>query len=323
MAGNLGVHVAPLLMVIVALGGCVGPGTTTSQGSQIPSEAAQAVVTDTTGGIRGALVDEELAPVPGAEVGIRAAGGSLSNATVSAADGTFTFSGLEPGEYELAVQSTSHKPAGKKVPVSAGEIVGVRFILKALPASTSLLVETFTFKGYITCSIGWYNTVVPLPPGNPIGNGTPEQANPCAAVISGDADHFKVPLNEQLTFEEKVFKQILLELDWRPGSGFSASHFRMDLCSEKPAENNFILQCKLVSGNNPYDRAVAGPPPLLMRRDDMPVDKIKDFEVTVGDGNWNYTTPRPPVTFQQSFDLWMSMCYFGNCTADFTARPPS
>lgn len=323
MAGWPQAVLATFVSMLLVLGGCVGAGTKTGGGASDRADADAAALADATGGIRGTLVDEEIAPVEGAEVGIRVGGGATLNTTVSAVDGTFTFAGLEPGEYEVAVQSPGHKPAGKKVPVTAGEFVEVRFILKSLPPAVTLLVETYPVRGFITCSIGWYNTVVPLPPGNPIGNGTPEQANPCAAVVSGDKDHFKVPLNADLTFDEKVFNQILLELEWQPGTGFSGSHLRMDVCSEKPAENNYILQCKLVSGNNPYDRSIAGPPPLTMRRNDMPVDRIKDFEVTVGDGNWNYTTIRPPVTFQQSFDLWMSMCYFSNCTADFSARPPA
>lgn len=300
----------PLMFLAVALSGCVE--TDASRGAAIPTESGPAVVSETTGGIDGQVMDDEQLAVQGASIGIRSAGGAVGNQTTSAADGTFSFSALEPGEHELVAQSPFHKAATKRVSVIAGESQSVTFVLQPTAAPVERLVETLALRGHIACSVGWRNPSNDAPYGNPV------TSNPCYQN-QGDKSDFKVPVNLELPFTEMV-----LELVWQPGTGFSGSRLRMEFCSEKPDENNYFAQCKIVSGSNPYGTAETGPSPLIMRRN-PPIESVTEYEVAIGDGAYDLEDPstaRVPVTFQQNFDLWMSLCYYSNCTVDFQARPP-
>lgn len=301
------------LLVLAAFGGCV-QGEAKPQ-SVVPSSAAPGVVTATTGAIEGFLLDDEQIPVAGATIGIRIVGGKPLNQTTSAADGAFSFSGLEPGEYELAVQSPFFEPKTQKVTVPVGEVVQVKIAIQRVAAPVERLVEILIKKGYIACNVGWRNPTNPSTSG-----GNAITSNVCYG-IQGDVSDFKVPINLELPFRE-----LILELVWTPGTGFSGSRLRMDFCSEKPDENNYFAQCKIVSGSNPYSTSETGPSPLVLRRNDVPVDRISAFEATVGDGGYDLADPstlRVPLTFQQPFDLYMSLCYYDNCTAEHQARPPA
>ena len=291
------------LVVAAALSGCAAEkAATQSSASFVPQTSA--TVTDETGGLNGMLVDDEMVPIPNATVGIRSVDGSRQNQTTSSPDGEFSFSDLSPGEYELAAQSPFHEPATRKASVFAGEVAEVQFVLRTVAGFAGPLVEITPKKGMVACSLGWTT-------------GNYQTMNACYQQ-QGDASDFKLPLNLNLSFFE-----VVLELAWQPGTGFSGSSLRMDLCSEKPDENNRISQCKLVSGSNPYTRSVAGPPPLLFRTAELPLETVKAYEVAIGDAGVNASNPRVPITFQQSFDLYMSVCYNANCTVDFSARPPS
>ncbi|HEX9816011.1 MAG TPA: carboxypeptidase-like regulatory domain-containing protein, partial [Candidatus Thermoplasmatota archaeon] len=204
----------PMLFFVAALSGCAEADA--SRVASLTTESGPAVVSETTGGIDGRVIDDEQLPVQGASIGIRVAGGTVGNQTTSAGDGAFSFSGLEPGEHELVAQSPFHEAATKKVTVLAGESQAVTFVLTSTAAPVERLVETLALRGHIACSVGWRN------PSNPsTSGGNPVTSNPCYQN-QGDKSDFKVPVNLELPFTE-----IVLEAVWQPGTGFSGSRLRM------------------------------------------------------------------------------------------------
>lgn len=301
----------PLMLLAVAVGGCADGAT---KSAETPPPPTTAVVTASTGGIEGTLVDDEQSPVGGATVGIRLVGGGRENSTTSSAAGAYAFSGLEPAEYELVVQSPFFKAVSKKATVIAGEVVRGDFVLQRVPEAGPQVVMV-PLKGYIVCSVGWRNPTNPSTSG-----GNPVTSNPCYNM-QGDKTVFYLDWNLNLTLSE-----VVLELVWQPGTGFSGSALRLDLCSRMPPENNYAAQCKLLSGNQPYARSAVGKSPVVMRRSDLPVATIKQYQATAGDGGYDLAAPdtlRVPVTYQQAFDLYVTACYFQNCTADYKGRPPA
>lgn len=293
------------LILTLPMAGCIQDGPAARPESVVPVEASPGVVTADTGAVEGLVVDEEQVPVPGATVGIRFAKGDVKNQTISAETGSFSFSDLPPGDYELVAQAPFFESAVTRATVAAGEVTKVTIILKRLPAPKDVIVETSIKRGLITCSVGYF-----------LVTGT-YSMNPCQSLLGNNAN-FKVPLNPELAFRE-----IVLELVWRPATGVSSSALRMILCSEKDSTTNFYGQCVTAVGSNPYYQAVSGASPLVLRRNNLPLKTVKAYEVAVGDAGFNTTSVRVPLTFQQSFDLYMSLCYNQNCTPAFQARPPA
>ena len=144
-----------LLLLLTTLAGCADEKAT----SDDPDEAIFADedlpdVTDTTGGIRGLVVNEAIQPVEGATVALLSGGVSDQTDTTDG-QGRFTFSGLQPGTYFLEVTHPLHDDVQQSVDVVAGveqpPIAKVQ--LQRLFAGEPYVV-TFPDQGFFTCSQG-------------------------------------------------------------------------------------------------------------------------------------------------------------------------
>jgi len=106
--------------------------------------------TDTTGIVRGVVVDERIVPVEGA--GVRLRGEAEERITTTDAEGRFGFDGLRPGTYFLTVGKLNHEAGQTTAEVRAGvdEPTIVRVLIARLSA-----VEPFSqlskFEGFIQC----------------------------------------------------------------------------------------------------------------------------------------------------------------------------
>lgn len=143
--------VVPLLVLsALVLAGCTSAGGGgASDGDDIGDTAPEVQATETTGGIRGVVVDDAIRPVKGATIEIQPANKTIE----SDADGLFAVSGLEPGEYYV----TASHPLYSKVQVSATVVAGDKNpkALKLQLVRTILAnpyKETLQFEGYIACS---------------------------------------------------------------------------------------------------------------------------------------------------------------------------
>lgn len=146
-----------LLLLAFVLAGCTsggggGAGTDGGPGTDAP----QVEATSTTGGIRGVVVDDAVRPIKGALVQVD----TTSKNVTTGEDGTFVFSGLEPGTYFVSVSHPLYKSAQASAEVVAGDSSPkVTKILLVRSVFASPYMATVQFDGYIVCSA---NAVLPL-----------------------------------------------------------------------------------------------------------------------------------------------------------------
>ncbi len=129
--------------------GCAEP-VMTSSGEEAVFEDFDVEATDTTGVIRGIVVDQAIVPIEGALIEIKASG--LSATTNDA--GAFAFADLSPGTYFIEASKAGYKSVQQSAVVEAGvdnpPIVKVR--MDADPQSLPY-VEVDQFDGFLQCSV--------------------------------------------------------------------------------------------------------------------------------------------------------------------------
>lgn len=135
---------AVLLLLIVPLAGCAD-GEAESDPDPLDVRP-----TDTTGIIRGVVVDAAIVPVPDATVTLTGAGATAT----TDANGTFALGGLEPGAYPLRVARDGYYPLETVTTVQAGvadpPLVRVQ-LERDLTASP--YVTAYQWDGYIQCGL--------------------------------------------------------------------------------------------------------------------------------------------------------------------------
>ncbi len=288
--------IAVLLLLSMLLAGCAGDKSA-AKATNAPLTADPALVTEDTGAIRGTVLDEELAPVVGAAIGIRGAGNSSN--TVSSQDGKFSFSYLNPGNWEIVVGAAFYEGATRRVTVQAGEITDVNLAIKKIADtnSTQLYMVQTQKRGFINLaySFPWEGGTL----GGSLGQGLPNEQS-----------HF--PLEYDATLGPK---EVVLELAWQP-SAPSGERLQVSLCSEetvKDSQNN----CFNVPDSPQYSNRIEGASPLVLRDAALPLADVANYVIAVGDGGGT----RAPVTIQQTFDLYVTVCYGQVCAADYQMRP--
>ena len=128
------------LFVTALLAGCSDNGT--------PPGAGDLPVTETTGAIRGVVVDMQVVPV--GDVTIRLHSGEE---TQTGDDGLFTFTGLQPGTYFMTAQRSGYLGAQSSVDVFAGIAnpptvrIQIEFLVGRQP-----YIEMFKMEGYYECA---------------------------------------------------------------------------------------------------------------------------------------------------------------------------
>ena len=139
----------PLLVLAVLsaalLAGCAG-------GSPDPLEdagedAPELEVTDTTGGIRGIVVDQSIVPVAGAKVVL-----SGGRNTTTDEEGLFRFTALEPGDYFVSVSKLGYTSVQQAATVEAGvaDPPIVKILLTRLTTAQPYL-DHYKLDGYYEC----------------------------------------------------------------------------------------------------------------------------------------------------------------------------
>lgn len=151
------------IVLFMILAGCSGGGDDGSASELTPADTAEAG--DGLGSISGLVVDGETLAVPGVDVAIISAG----DATKTDADGKFTFNGLEPGSYQVAVQKLGYGSMAKSVAVVADEVTQVEFTIQQIDVTEPFMTVEIG-DGLLTCAIGFpVVTVYPNAVGNACG----------------------------------------------------------------------------------------------------------------------------------------------------------
>jgi len=205
-------------VLLLAIAGCTQSGDGDRQ--QVPTDglsAPDAEFDQNTGAIRGTVIGSDFLPIVGAQVGLQGRG----DVHTTAADGTFTFSRLEPGNYVVLVTKLQYEAASLATAVDANRATEIEISLEPIPVVEPFW-EVSQFTGFITCSVG-YALVLSEECG--AGAGTP-------AGRFGTDPNNKIDwtFNVENTLEFPQLQTMYLELDWRPASaaasqlGFHVAH---------------------------------------------------------------------------------------------------
>ncbi len=136
------------LLLIVSLAGCAEQAPV--QSDDLPEGVGEELqATETTGVIRGIVVDVTITPIEGATVSIK----GQEKSTITDENGFFGFEGLEPQSYFLDVSKDGWKSAQASTTVVAGDAKPplVRVQLEEDPATLPYSIP-LKFEGIIQCS---------------------------------------------------------------------------------------------------------------------------------------------------------------------------
>ncbi|HJQ93447.1 MAG TPA: carboxypeptidase-like regulatory domain-containing protein [Candidatus Thermoplasmatota archaeon] len=140
----------PLLLLALLsaalLAGCAGGGSPEPL-DEAGEDAPELEVTDTTGGIRGIVVDQSIVPVAGAKVTL--SGGPN---TTTDEEGLFRFTALEPGDYFVAVSKPGYTSVQQAATVVAGvaDPPIVKVLLNRLTTAQPYL-DFYKLDGFYEC----------------------------------------------------------------------------------------------------------------------------------------------------------------------------
>jgi len=138
-------------VALVLLAGCTSGGGTDGP-SEDPTDDLGLESTETTGILRGIVVDEAVRPLVDVLVSLTGPGGQENTTTTD--DGAFGFDGLEPGTYFVAASKAGFGSVQQSAEVVAGvdEPPLVRFQLP-VDVATRPFFEAFVFDGFMQCSV--------------------------------------------------------------------------------------------------------------------------------------------------------------------------
>lgn len=209
---RIGLDEAGRYMVTVAggRGGASGPRGTVEIDVPLESDVTRDIVLGTAG-IAGRVVDAEGEPVGGASVSAVAEGAGFDllgrgGSGVTAADGSYTVAGLEPGTYSVLVNAEEYAPSQRTaVSVAVGEVTGgVDFTLERGRALRGRVVDP---QGRPVVGAMVFAT--------PAGAGIQQASNPAATDLNGA---FEIALGADSAFDIVAVAQ-----GWAPGKVAAAS----------------------------------------------------------------------------------------------------
>lgn len=277
-----------LLMIALTFAGCVGASSTGSvSSSSAPPTSADPPTADlSTGAISGRVVDDEVRPIPKADVVLA----ETKAETKTDEEGKFTFNDLQPGTFRILVQKLGYESAGVKVDVKPGEVVEAKIVLKPIAVATEAYVgvqpkTALIHVGVTTLSSLQNESAIQSLACNPCRLPMHFAKNPTAIVIEGRWDDGPTPvLNAGLN--------VWYYKDWS-GDGLGTN-----ICYWQPSVSpyRYVWSDTCLGGAKKIDK-------MLVHIQPGPVPGVLAFELKV--------------------ETWSSFFYNLEVADDYTARPPA
>ncbi len=302
----------PLLLAIaLLLSGCTGgdaagPAAEPAQQTVSIAGPADSGSLEDGGSIEGLVVDESVAPIAGATIGID----GFPETALSGPDGAFAFNGVPGGTHTVFAAALGFGSAGKSVEVRVGEISTVTFTLASMAIENATYTELTVFNGFIPCGFGLVAVTV------------------SAACPTGSSFTPGTDTEDVLTSVLTIFD----ELVWTQNSAASATRLYMDA--------GYDQTCNPCSYAERYGRSPAGTSPIVLRMDG-PFKGISDAEdqdavyevhhqvwVPGNDGSTSGTDPTgeidglPVIVVEQSFTLYTTLFYGEPAPENFPGSRP-
>jgi hypothetical protein len=142
---------AALLMASTLIAGCSSDAPKDADDVEAGLEDLGLDATDTTGIIRGVVVDDAIKPLGGVSINVLL--GAFNRTVQTNAEGLFGLDGLQPGDYFLVATKEDYKPAQTVVTVVAGEDdPQTTRLLLSIDPTTLPYFSHVQFDGFIGCS---------------------------------------------------------------------------------------------------------------------------------------------------------------------------
>ncbi|MEA3142798.1 MAG: Carboxypeptidase regulatory-like domain [Thermoplasmata archaeon] len=240
------------LLAGLALAGCSGKATDAPTGGSIP-DPGEVQATDTTGGVRGVVVDQAIRPIKAAHVSVGSA--SLSKNVTTDASGTFVVNGLPAGTYIVKGTHPLYSTVQQAVEVQAGVKNPAPIKLQLTQkVSDRPYMTTLLFKGFVVCSVGAAFTA-----SEECGEGVglpcqpPAPEPPFCHRFGGQGDNH---VQYDFGVDGPYVRSIVIEQAWKPTSDATGKFYTV-----APATN---WTCDPSCGGNQI-ADMAGASPLLSR----------------------------------------------------------
>ncbi|MEA3136518.1 MAG: Carboxypeptidase regulatory-like domain [Thermoplasmata archaeon] len=140
------------VLCLALLSGCSGSPAADAGDDADPASQLDLQATETTGVIRGVVVDDAIRPIANATVTARGAGPERTAST--SGDGAFGFEGLEPGTWFVSAEKLAHKGGQASVEVDAGvdDPPLVKLLLVFVPGAAPFVTEA-KVEAFVQCII--------------------------------------------------------------------------------------------------------------------------------------------------------------------------
>lgn len=195
--------------------GCIG-GDDAPESVDEADVPAVAVVTATTGSIKGTVASDLFEPLVGAQVGIV----ELAMETRVNKGGEFVFNELDPGRYTVIVNAIGYLSAQRSADVVAGEIASPQFLLTPMASQDPWVETQGPYVGKITYA---YSYQLEGPVGCTVIETPARTIKNCSGSRSAASTNGEVAIN--VTEDAKT---ILAEMAWKP-AGPLGEYLAMDL----------------------------------------------------------------------------------------------
>lgn len=302
---SIGVALAAILL----LAGCTSAGT----GYEGPAELQE---NSDWGIVRGRVMTDELAPIPGAQVGL--ADTDIQNTTDES--GAFELRQVPAGEYTLLVVGLGYESLAKPIVVTAGEVAQVDARLAPVDVEETPYHTTITLAGFLEWAMGAVVFVAPCSYPYRLVYGTAHDngVNLTNYGLPEDIQDNRFWLN--FTIQPGI-EQLVAELSWEAASAAATEMQLFILCGDfDPVLNECTERIRYGSNAStspvrvvvPAKEFQQGCPDSKFCIDNGPIWVANDAAMPF----WN-----PQVAFQQRFEVWDTMFYVEEGPKGFSALP--
>ncbi|HUR64242.1 MAG TPA: carboxypeptidase-like regulatory domain-containing protein [Candidatus Thermoplasmatota archaeon] len=288
------------LLVAALLAGCATKASDAPTGGSIP-DPGEVAVTQTTGGIRGVVVDQAIRPLAGATVVVSGQG---TNKTLTTdATGAFTLAGLQPGTYFLKASKPLYDTQQQAVEVKAGVAPPVTKVQLNQVVFAKPYMQTLKFKGFIVCS-GNYVVLLSEECGEGVGVPCVQDPAPCGRVGGQANNHVQY----DFYVDNPNVKTLVVEQYWVPTQETGKAFYT-------PVSLNWVCD-PLCGGDTKME--LEGESPLLGRMD---ADQLEPMALNSTTKISTFTWASRETTglvLNQDFQVFVSTSYYLPLPADWS-----
>jgi hypothetical protein len=303
------------VVAALLLAGCVGSSAPKATDAALNNLSVP--VSQTTGGIKGVVVDGAIAPIAGAKVSLALPTGG-NQTQVADKEGRFVYSGLAPGTYFLTASAPLYHAAQTSAEVKAGVDPPVTKILLQPLFSQKPYHQSIKQKGFFECSqagIGLYSS------SNCVTDYCPIVENPstCNGLPTAMLDNVTNQNREWHADVGDGWQTMVFEMTWSPTAQGTSSNMGMTVSTYKPTRDPGHWFAS-VAGPNPLrfeldvgkvHATASGVEPKMVPATGM--SRMSYFvSVREPDGSQCVFDCVPPgIALNQDFEVFLTQFYYG------------